>query len=163
MNYRIITKYYYLIAFLLLTNSVFSQNEKQEKMELLNFMVGEWIGTSKVYEKGMVSKQGSAYQKITYDIDKSILVIELNTELLQLHTIIYYDEKDNKYYYYAFSKRGVSRYPAEYKNGQLIVWSNEKKRFIFNRTLDGGFREYGEQLVDGKWTKYFEDTFKNSQ
>ncbi|WP_106794874.1 hypothetical protein [Aquimarina sp. Aq78] len=163
MNYRIITKYYYLTAFLLLTNSVFSQNEKQEKMELLNFMVGEWIGTSKVYEKGIVSKQGSAYQKITYDLDKSILVIELNTELLQLHTIIYYDEKDNKYYYYPFSKRGVSRYPAEYRNGKLIVWSNEKNRFIFNRTLDGGFREYGEQLVDGKWTKYFEDTFKNSQ
>ncbi|WP_162555870.1 hypothetical protein [Reichenbachiella versicolor] len=132
-------------------------------MEQLNFMVGEWIGTSKVYEDGIVSRQGSAYQKISYDLDKSILVIELNTELLQLHTIIYYDEKDSKYYYYPFSKRGVSKYTAEYKNGQLIVWSNETNRFTFSRTSDGGFREYGEQLIDGKWTKYFEDTFKNSQ
>ena len=158
-----ISKYFYTLAFLLLANAVFGQNEKQQKMELLNFMVGEWIGTSKVYESGVVSKQGSAYQKISYDLDKNILVIELNTELLQLHTIIYYDEKDNTYYYYPFSKRGVSRYPAEYKNGQLIVRSNETNRFIFGRTSDGGFREYGERLIDGKWTKYFEDTFKNSQ
>ena len=158
-----ISKYFYTLAFLLLANAVFAQNEKQQKMELLNFMVGEWIGTSKVYESGVVSKQGSAYQKISYDLDKNILVIELNTELLQLHTIIYYDEKDNTYYYYPFSKRGVSRYPAEYKNGQLIVRSNETNRFIFGRTSDGGFREYGERLIDGKWTKYFEDTFKNSQ
>ena len=163
MNCRATIKHYCIIFFLLLANAVFAQNKKQEKMELLNFMVGEWIGTSKVYEKGIVSKQGSAYQKIAYDLDKSILVIELNTELLQLHTIIYYDEKDDKYYYYPFSKRGVSRYPAEYKNGQLIVWSNEKNRFIFSRTSEGGFREYGEQLIDGKWTKYFEDTFKDSQ
>ena len=132
-------------------------------MELLGFMVGEWIGISKVYENSVVSKQGSAYQKISYGLEKSILIIELNTEFLQLHTIIYYDEKDGKYYYYPFSKRGVARYPAEYKNGQLIVWSNEKNRFTFSRTPDGGFREYGEQIIDGKWIKYFEDTFKNSQ
>ena len=161
MNY--FTKYCFLIVFLILSNAVFSQNEKQEKMELLSFMTGEWIGTSKVYENGVVTKEGSAYQKISYDLDKSILVIELNTEFLQLHTIIYYDEKEEKYYYYPFSKRGVSKYPAEYKNGQLIVWSSDKNRFIFSRTSDGGFREYGERLVNGTWTKYFEDTFKNSQ
>lgn len=162
MYYKIITKYG-LIVFFLLTNSIFSQNEKQEKMELLNFMVGEWIGTSKVYKDGVISKQGSAYQKISYDLDKSILVIELNTEFLQLHTIIHYNENDEKYYYYPFSKRGVAKYPAEYKNDQLIVWSTEKNRFIFSRTPDGGFREHGERLIDGKWIKYFEDTFKNSQ
>ncbi|MBW1296273.1 hypothetical protein [Aquimarina litoralis] len=132
-------------------------------MELLNFMVGEWIGTSKVYENGKLSKQGSAYEKITYDLDKNILVIELNTEFLQLHTIIYYDDKDNTYYYYPFSKRGVSRYPAIFTNGQFIVNSNQTNRFIFSKTSDGGFREYGERLVDGKWIKYFEDTFKNTQ
>lgn len=163
MNRMKIVKNYCLIASFFMLNSVFAQSAKQEKMELLDFMVGEWIGTSKVYEDGIVVKQGSAYQKINYDLDKNILVIELNTELLQLHTILYYDEKDQKYYYYPFSKKGVSRYPAEYKDGQLIVWSSEKNRFIFSSTPDGGFREHGEQLVDGKWVKYFEDTFKNSQ
>ncbi|MGY3795737.1 hypothetical protein [Aquimarina sp. 433] len=132
-------------------------------MELLDFMIGEWIGTSTIYENGKVTKQGSAYQHISYDLEKSILVIKLNSEFLQLHTIIYYDEKDNTYYYYPFSKRGVRKYPAAYEDGKLIVRSNETNRFIFCRTKEGGFREYGEKLVDGKWVKYFEDNFKNTK
>jgi len=163
MRHRKTDKYLYLIIFVFSHNFVFCQSVKQEKMEQLSFMVGEWVGTSKVYEEGVVTKQGSAYQNINYDLDKNIIVIELNTELLQLHTIIYYDEKDEKYYYYPFSKNGVNRYPAEYEQGQLIVRSNEKNRFIFSRTSEGGFREYGEQLINGKWIKYFEDTFKNTQ
>ena len=130
---------------------------------LENFMTGEWIGTTKVYENGVITRQGSAYENISYDLDKSILVIKLNTEFLQLHTIINYDEKDQKYYYHRFSKGGAARYPAEYKDGQLIVWRDEKTRFFFSRTQNGGFQEYGEQLINGKWTKYFEDTFKNTQ
>ena len=164
MNFIKMNKYHFLLVVVVfIVNTAFSQNEKQQKMELLNFMVGEWIGASKIYEDGTVTRQGPAYQKISYDLDKTILVIELNSELLQLHTIIYYDEKDATFYYYPFSKRGVSRYPAEYRDGRLIVSSSENKRFIFSRTPDGGFREYGEELVDGKWTQYFEDIFKNSQ
>ena len=162
-NYSMVVKHVFPFIFLLFSHSVFGQNEKQEKMELLNFMVGEWIGTSKIFENGEVIQEGSAYEKISYDLDKNILVIELNTEMLQLHTIIYYDEKDSTYYYYPFSKRGVNSYPAEYTDGQLIVNSSETKRFIFHRTSDGSFQEYGEQRINGKWTRYFEDTFTNSQ
>lgn len=132
-------------------------------MEQLNFMIGEWVGTSKVYENGIVTKQGSAYENISYDLDKSILVIELNTEFLQLHTIVIYDEKDHKYYYHRFSKGGAARYPAEFKDGQLLVWKDEKTRFFFGRTPEGGFQEYGEQLINGKWIKIFEDTFINTE
>ena len=163
MNYQMTTKSLHFIIFLLLMNPVFSQNKKQEKMEQLSFMVGEWVGTSKIYKEGVVSKEGAAYQKINYDLDKNILVIELNSEFLQLHTIIYYDEKEATYYYYPFSKRGVGKYPATYKEGKLIVKSSEKNRFIFGSTKDGGFREYGEKLINGKWEKYFEDSFKNTQ
>ena len=139
------------------------QSQKQEKMEQLNFMIGEWVGTSKVFENGVVTKQGSAYENISYDLDKNILVIELNTEFLQLHTVIYYDEKDEKYYYHRFSKSGAARYPAEYKDGQLIVWRDDKTRFFFKRTPEGGFKDYGEQLINKEWIKIFEDTFKNTQ
>jgi hypothetical protein len=163
MKFQITPKYVYLIILIFVHISVSGQNLKQEKMEQLNFMVGEWVGTSKIYENGIVTKQGSAYENIAYDLEKSILVIELNTEFLQLHTIIYYDEKDQKYYYYRFSKEGAARYPAEYKDGQLIVWRDEKTRFFFGRTLDGGFKEYGEQLINGEWTKLFEDTFINTK
>jgi len=144
-------------------HSVSAQNPMQEKMEQLNFLVGEWVGTTIVYENGVITRQGSAYENISYDLDKSILVIELNTEFLQLHTIINYDEKDQKYYYYRFSKEGAARYPAKYKDGQLIVWRDEKTRFFFSRTQEGGFQEYGEQLINGEWIRIFEDTFKNTQ
>jgi hypothetical protein len=146
-----------------MSHSVFGQNLKKEKMEQLNFLIGEWVGTTKIYENGVVTKQGSAYESISYDLDKSIMVIELNTEFLQLHTIINYNEKDQKYYYYRFSKEGAARYPAEYKNEQLIVWKDDQTRFFFTRTQEGDFQEYGERLINGKWTKTFEDTFKNTQ
>lgn len=157
------SKYLYFTIVFFLLNSVYAQNIKQEKMEQLNFLVGEWIGTSKIYENGAVIKQGTAYEKISYDLGKNILVIELNTEFLQLHTIVYYDDKDQKYYYHRFSKEGAARYPAEFKNEQLVVWRDEKTRFFFGRTPEGNFKEYGEQLINGKWTIIFEDFFKNTQ
>lgn len=163
MKYKKIDKYLFFIVLVFLASPVFAQNIKKDKMEQLNFLVGEWIGTSKIYENGIVTRQGYAYEKISYDLDKSILVIELNTEFLQLRTIINYDEKDQKYYYHRFSKKGVARYPAEFKGGKLIVWKDEKTRFFFGRTAEGDFQEYGEQMINGKWTKIFEDTFKNTQ
>ncbi len=163
MKHRKALKNSLSIVLIFLVHSIFAQNLKQEKMEQLNFMVGEWVGTSKTYENGVVVREGSAYENIAYDLDKNILVIELNTEFLQLHTVVLFDEKDDKYYYHRFSKTGAARYPAEFKDGQLIVWRDDKTRFFFRRMSEGGFQEYGEQLIDGKWTKIFEDTFKNTQ
>ena len=163
MRYQKAFRYFYFIALIFLHHAVFGQSLKQEKMEQLDFLIGEWVGTTKVYENGVVTKEGSAYENISYDLDKSILVIELNTEFLQLHTIVLYDEEDQKYYYHRFSKDGAAIYPAEFENGQLIVWRDELTRFFFTRFQDAGFREYGEQLINGEWTKIFEDTFMNTQ
>ncbi len=88
-----------LLCLLLLSNVLVAQSPNQEKMEQLHFLVGEWVGTSKIYENGVLTKEGAAYEHISYDLEKNILVIELNTEFLQLHTVILYDEKDQKYYY----------------------------------------------------------------
>ena len=156
--------YGYLISFLLLISStVFSQDIKQEKMAQLSVLVGEWVGISRSYEGDMVIREVPAYEKISYDLDSSILVVELNSEPLKLHTIIYYDVEDSTYYYYPFSERGVNRAPATFENGQLIVRPNDERRYFFGRTPDGGFREYGEKLVNGRWIKYFQDDFKNTQ
>ena len=132
-------------------------------MAQLNYLVGEWIGTTNIYENGVVTKKGAAYENISYDLDKNILVIELNTEFLQLRTIITYDEKDQKYYYHRFSKDGAAVYPAEFKDGQLIVWRDESTRFFFRSTSEGDFQEYGEQLINGQWIRTFEDNFKNTR
>ena len=163
MGYRNASKFFGCIVLFFLFDAVLAQEPKHEKMEQLSFLVGEWVGTSKTYENGVVAKQGAAYEKISYDLDRSILVIELNTEFLQLHTIILYNEADQTYYYYRFSKEGAARYPAEFKEGKLIVWRDEKTRFFFGSTPEGGFIEYGEQLINGNWIKTFEDTFTNTQ
>ena len=150
------------IALLFLFQPAFSQSINKEKMKQLDFLVGEWIGTSKIYNNGIVSKEGAAFEKISYKLDTSILVIELNTEFLQLQTIVNYNEKDQKYYYHRFSKDGFAIYPAEFKQGQLIVWKNDETRFFFTTDENGNFKEYGEQLINGSWIKIFEDTFINA-
>jgi hypothetical protein len=154
-------KYYCFLVWVFLLTSISAQNTEKDKMEQLSFLVGEWIGTSKIYENGIVIKQGAAYEKISFDLNKSILVIELNSEFLQLRTIVNYDKTDQKYYYHRFSKEGFAKYPAVLKDGKLVVLKNKKTKFFFTKTPDGNFQEYGEQLVDGKWIRSFEDDFQN--
>lgn len=147
---------FYFMPFL-----AFAQSKKEIKMKELAFMVGDWVGTSTTYEGGEIKEQVPAYQKISYDLDSNIIVIELHSELLQLHTIIYYDEKEGHFSYNPYSKLGVRKLPAQLIDGRLIVNASETKRFIFSRS-ETGFREYGEQLIEGKWEKYFEDNFVNT-
>lgn len=150
----------FFIALFLLVHTAPGQTKEVNKMDQLAFMVGEWIGTSTIYEDGAITQQVPAFQKISYDLDTSIIVIELHSELLQLHTIIHYDEQDKTFYYYPFSKRGTNRYPAEYQDGQLTVLSSDTNRFIFSNPSEGTFQEYGERLINGQWVKYFEDNFR---
>lgn len=140
----------------------FSQTLRQEKMSNLKFLVGEWIGTSMSYKDGKVTNKVSAFEKIEYGLDGNILTIDLNSETLQLHTVIYYDEKDAVYYYNPFYKTGAAKYKAEFKDNKLIVNPSETKRFVFTLNEEGNFTEYGETLIEGKWVKYFEDIFKNT-
>jgi hypothetical protein len=163
MNPQKVTLFLLIVGLLSLSPSLSAQDLKQEKMEQLRFLVGEWIGHSRIYENGELIKEGAAYEKISYDLDQHILVIELNTEFLQLHTIILYDEEDQSYYYHRFSREGAARYPATFTDGQLVVQKDTQTRFFFGPSPKGGFREYGQQLIDGQWVKTFEDTFINTQ
>ncbi len=151
------------IGLLIFSSAAYAQTEQQEKMALLGYLVGEWVGSTEIYKDGVVDRTGAAFEKIYYDLDQSVLVIELNTEFLQLRTIVSYDVVDQKYYYHRFSKDGAAVYPAEFKDGQFIVWKNDQTRFFFTRHEANGFREYGQQLISGKWVKTFEDTFINTQ
>ena len=153
----------FLLAFLFLAHLAVGQSTKQEKMQQLEFMVGEWVGTSTTYKDGAISKQVPAFQNIAYDLNKSIIVIQLNSPSLLLHTIVYYDEKDQTYYYYPFSERGVRQLPAEFNDGRLIVNANENTRYIFESTGENSFREYGEKRTNGEWVKFFEDSFTNTK
>lgn len=153
-------RYRFCVSFFLFTlTTSFAQTITQEKMQKLSFMVGEWIGTSTGYDNDTISNQIPAFEKVSYKLDRNIITIDLHSEKLQLHTIIYYDEKDETYYYNPYYKNGAAKYTAELKEGKFIVWPNKNKRFIFNLTPEGNFQEYGEKFENGKWVKYFEDNF----
>lgn len=151
-----------LVIILFAVNSAVGQTSRQEKMEKLNFMIGEWVGISTTYQNDTIAKQVPAFEKISYRLDKNLITIDLQSEILQLHTVIYYDDKDEKYYYNSYYKDGTGKYDAEYKDGKLIVWPNKNKKFIFHLTPNGNFQEYGEKFENGEWIKYFEDNFKKS-
>lgn len=131
----------------------------QEKMAKLQFMVGDWIGTSTQIKEGQVASEIPAFEKISSKVDGHIITLDLFSESLQLHTVIYYDEKEQSYFYHPYSKRGTGKYKGEFVEGEFRVWFNESRRLIFHLTEKGEFQEYGEILKDGKWSKYFEDTF----
>lgn len=164
MNSHNILRSCLLLTLISFSNLAFAQSVKKEKMQQLSFLVGEWVGTSRSFDdNGNLKSEGPAFERISYDLDQHILVVELNSETLQLHTIIYYDEDDQTYYYNPFSKRGARKLPAELVDGKFVVNSSDERRFIFESHEENKFREYGEKLIDGKWVKYFEDTFGNTK
>ena len=158
--------YKHTIAFLAITlfscSFSFAQKVVKTEMEKLSFMVGDWVGTSTVITKDTISKQGPAFEKIEYKLDKKIITLDLNSAFLQLHTVIYYDVEEQKYYYSPYSKSGNGKYLGEFTDNKFIVWFSTTRRLIFKLTPTGDFQEYGENLIDGKWHKYFEDTLTKS-
>lgn len=140
----------------------YSQETSKTEMEKLRFMIGDWVGTSSAIINDTIAKQGPVFEKIAYKLDERLITIDLTSTTLQLHTVIYYDDKTKKYSYNPYYKSGNGTYSGEYKDGKFIVWFSATKRLIFQLTSDGNFKEYGETLVEGKWHKYFEDILSKS-
>lgn len=132
------------------------QNKNKEKMAQLSFMIGDWEGPSKSY-KGKDTTQVNAHEIVSYKVDKHLITLDLASEALQLHTVIYYDEKEATYFYCPFYKKGAGKYRGSYKDDRFIVAFTESRRLIFQRSPEGYFHEYGEELKNGEWVKYFED------
>lgn len=143
-------------------NGVNAQHVKKDKMAELSFMIGDWIGTSTTYEDNTIKEQGPAFEKIAYKLDGELITIDLNSTSLQLHTVIYYEPKDETYYYCPFSKKRVGKFKGEVKDGKFLVWFSDSYRLVFQQTPAGEFMEYGETLKDGKWSLSFKDVLKKA-
>jgi hypothetical protein len=128
-------------------------------MSQLEFLTGNWVGKATTIKNDTIATSHPAYERIQFQLNGSILTIDLHSEPLQLHTVVYYDETDQCFYYNPFYKTGAGKYRAQLVDGQLVVYASEIKRFFFGVNESGQFVEYGEQLVDGIWQKYFEDIF----
>lgn len=131
-------------------------------MKQLHFITGNWVGTSTTYQENGRAKSIPAFEKIQYKVDSNLITIDLHSASLQLHTVIRYDEIDSTYYYCPFYAKGAGKYKGKIENDAFVVYFNEKRRLFFKRLEDGRFTEYGEKLVDGKWTKNFEDLFSDT-
>lgn len=150
-----------LVTFLvLIPTSTNAQKEEKEALSKLSFMTGDWKGTSISYSENG-KKQVEVTEKVRYIMDGNLLVLDVKSSWIALHTIVSYNSKEKKYYYYPFSKKGNKKgYKGTYENGNFIVYFNESRRLTFTKTNKGEFHEYGEQLKEGKWEKYFEDILK---
>ena len=150
--------------FLLLTISALclsfqgkAQKEEKEPMSKLAFMTGNWQGTSTSYKDDGTSASVKAQEHIQYIMDSTLITLDLNSPSLRLHTVIRYDYKEKTYYYNPFTKSSQGSYKGFYEDGKFMVYFSETRRLTFTLTDKGQFHEYGEKLVNDKWTKYFED------
>ena len=150
------TKSFLLILFGLYSVQGASQASSSEQMAKISFMIGDWEGVSTTFlEKG--SKEVKAHEVVQYKVDKHLITLDLDSETLKLHTVIYYDEEEQTYYYCPYYKKGTGKYRGRYEDGKFLVSFSGEKRLVFQQTPEGYFHEYGEKLQEGAWVKYFED------
>ncbi len=150
----------FIICFGFLNPIVSAQETEKEAMAKLSFLMGDWKGQSKGFTDGKPTSSVEAYEKIQYLLDGNILTLDLDSPNLQLHTVITYSLEEGTYYYHPFTKNRAGKYKGQYTDGQFIVYFDENRRLIFERTAQGAFHEYGEKRTsNGNWEKYFEDLF----
>ncbi len=149
-----------IMGFCLVSTMSIGQETEREYMAKLSFLMGDWKGESKGFTNGVASEPVIAYEKIQYLLDGDIMTLDLDSPKLKLHTVINYSLADSCYYYTPFTKSRSSKFKGQIDDkGRFLVYFNESRHLIFERTPEGAFHEYGEQLKDGKWEKYFEDLF----
>jgi len=140
--------------------NAFAQETEKEAMAKLSFLMGNWKGQSTGFTDGKPTSSVEAYEKIQYLLDGNILTLDLDSPNLQLHTVITYNLEERTYYYHPFTKNRAGKYKGQYTDGQFMVYFDENRRLIFEKTEQGAFHEYGEKRTpNGNWVKYFEDLF----
>jgi len=150
------------VLFSSVLNFSFAQNTSTKPMEKLNFMIGHWVGTSNTYENHEIIKSIPAYEEVQFLLDGEILTLDLHSESLTLHTVIYYDDENEYYSYNPYSKSGARSCKGEFINGKLLVWLSDERRVWFESLKPGQFQETGEKLIDGNWQLYFQDVFTDA-
>lgn len=77
-----------ILVFLCVAQFSQAQTIAQDKMQQLQYMIGEWEGTSKQIKDGVVVSEVPASESIKYGLNKHIITIDLTSENLLLHTVI---------------------------------------------------------------------------
>lgn len=150
------------ISFFLISALISAQEEK-EALQKLSFMIGNWQGTSTSFSNN-TQKSVTVTENVRYILDGNLITLDVKSPWIELHTVISFNKKEQSYYYHPFSKTGVKTgYKGSYKDGVFTVYFNAERRLTFTQTTIGEFQEYGEELTNGKWVKYFEDILQPSK
>jgi enamine deaminase RidA (YjgF/YER057c/UK114 family) len=144
------------VLMLLVINSLSAQVDERKELAKLSFLMGNWEGTSTSYTEKDTT-QVKVRESVNYIMNGNILVLDVVSANIELHTLITYSTKDLCFYYQPFSKTGGGKYKGKIEDDKFIVHFNPENRLIFQKTVNGEFNEYGESFKDGKWEKYFED------
>ncbi|TCP28579.1 hypothetical protein EV195_101759 [Tenacibaculum skagerrakense] len=148
--------YSLLLYFFMASFSSQAQAEK-EALDKLSFMIGNWKGTSFSFSE-KETKTTEVTEDVTYKMNGSLLVLDVKSSWIELHTIITYNSKEQCYYYHPFSKAGLrDKYKGNFEDNVFRVYFTKERRITFTLTKEGYFHEYGENLKNGSWEKYFED------
>ncbi len=153
-----IFKIFVAILFISLLSSkrTYAQQSEKEAMSKLSFLIGNWKGSSTSFKNGTQSSV-TVHEEVKYIMDGNLLILNVKSPNIQLHTVINYSLKDSTYYYQPFSKTGSGKYKGQLQANQFVVYFNDQRRLVFEKTKDGEFHEYGEKLENNIWEKYFED------
>ena len=157
LTFKHIHLFCFLSLFFFSAKASHAQTTEKEAMAKLSFLMGNWKGESNAYLPDGNKKTIEVVARVQYEMDGNLLVLNVKSSSLQLHTVINYDLKGQQYFYTPFTKKGGNKYRGEYVDGRFLVWFSDTRRLTFERTEAGLFHEYGENLKDGKWSKYFED------
>lgn len=144
------------VLILLVVNALSAQVNEKKELAKLSFLMGNWEGTSTSYTEKDTT-QVKVRESVNYIMNGNILVLDVVSANIELHTLITYSTKDSCFYYQPFSKTGGDKYKGKIEDDKFIVYFNPKNRLIFHKTVNGEFHEYGESFKGGKWEKYFED------
>ena len=158
-NYYRYTSLVFITSLFLATAS-YAQETERAAMAKLSFLIGDWAGEGKLYKDDGTTETYGVRESVEYELSGDILVIRVNADNLQLHTVVYYSVVEGLYYYSRYTKEGGKKFPSKYEYGKFKVWFSDERRLTFELTEEGYFHEYGEKLVDEKWVKYFEDTLQ---
>jgi len=151
----------------------YANEENQEKMQALKFLIGDWQGTGWMF---LANKQKMTFiqtEKIEWKLDKTIILIEgkgLSQDSNDIihHALAVVTWIDTKQLYQFSSNladgRGGVFEAKTNQNGDFIWWTtstNGTRRFTIKINEKGEWFEIGEFSKDGeKWFQFFEMTLK---
>ncbi len=154
----------YMLSFLALPSlaNAIEETVQQAKIRELGFLVGSWSGEGKSFDETGDHSSYFDTEDVWFDVQESVLVIQAkgyrnNEQFYGIHTVIYYDEEAQHYWYNPYTAKGARAFSCDLDSKVFVCFTPDKTfKLTFRRTESGQWNEFGERLIDREWKKTFE-------